>query len=79
MCRYSIVYCITVIPISVARWIGFAQEARYGANFVPAAATFAVGAIFFLSGFLNVVLFLTTRLELFDREDSEEPEAIPLS
>jgi len=32
-------------------------------NQVPAAATFAVGSVFALSGFFNVVLLLTTRPE----------------
>lgn len=61
------VYCVVVIPASVVRWIGFAQQAKYGVIFVPAAAIFAVGAIFGLSGFLNVVLLFATKPGLFGR------------
>ncbi len=61
------------------------QEAKYGSNKVPAAATFAVTSIFALSGFFNVVLVLTTRpdIKLFGGLVSESqagplPPAIPL-
>jgi len=65
---------LTVLPITIARWLGFHQQSRYGASFVPAAATFAAGAIFGLSGFLNVLL-LTTRPRLFDISRSDTPVA----
>lgn len=62
--RYPLVYAISVLPLSFARWIGFVQEAKYGRSRVHAAATFAVTSIFALSGFLNVVLVLTTRPDI---------------
>jgi hypothetical protein len=62
-CRYPLVYAISVLPLSAARWIGFVQESNHGVNRVPAAATLAVASIFALSGFFNVVLLLTTRPE----------------
>ena len=81
-CRYPLVYAVSVLPLSVARWIGFVQESNHGVNQVPAAATFAVGSIFALSGFFNVVLLLKTRpeAELFGGMISEGvlPPAGPL-
>jgi hypothetical protein len=59
--RYPLVYCISVIPLSVVRFIGFVQERNNGVEHVPSTATFAVAAIFSLSGACNVVLLLTTR------------------
>jgi hypothetical protein len=64
MHRYPLVYAISVLPLSFDRWIGWVQEAKYGRNSVPAAATFAVTSIFALSGFFNVVLVLTTRPDI---------------
>jgi hypothetical protein len=61
--RYPTLYAICVLPLSVGRWIRFVQEHRYGRSTVPAAATFAVGTIFNLSGLFNVILLLTTRPE----------------
>jgi hypothetical protein len=71
MAAYPFVYCLNILPLSVVRWIGFQREAKYGidkAN-IPAAATFAVTSIYGLSGFLNVILLLTTKPEsgLFGR------------
>ena len=81
LCRYPAVYCLIILPISIARWIGFVQEGRYGVNFVPPAAIFFGGAIFGLSGFFNVLLLLTTKSGLFGisrrRPDREEPP-VPL-
>lgn len=65
--RYPLVYAISVLPLSFARWIGFVQEAKYGRYKVPAVATFAVTSVFALSGLFNIVLLLTTRpnIQLF--------------
>lgn len=60
-------YCILVLPLSIARWVAFGQEAKRVVNSVPSAATFAVAAVFQLSGLLNVVLLVTTRPTLFQR------------
>ena len=52
------------MPLSVIRWITFVQQARHdGAHSMPAAATFISSSIFGLSGFLNVILLVTTKPE----------------
>jgi len=61
MLAYPIVYCISILPLSIARWTGFIQERGHRPNHVPSTATFAVVAIYGLSGACNVVLLLTTR------------------
>jgi len=61
MLLYPGVYCISILPFSVVRWIGFIQERGHRPNRVSATATFAVAAIYSLSGACNVVLLLTTR------------------
>ncbi|TFK44244.1 hypothetical protein BDQ12DRAFT_7819 [Crucibulum laeve] len=61
MLAYPIVYSITVLPLSVVRWVGFVQERNHGHNNIPSAATLAVCAIYGLSGACNVILLLTTR------------------
>jgi len=59
--RYPGVYCVSVLPLSIVRWIGFIQERGHRPNHVPSTATLAVAAIYGLSGACNVVLLLTTR------------------
>jgi len=61
MLAYPAVYCISILPLSVVRWIGFIQERGNRPNRVPSTATFAVVALYSLSGACNVVLLLTTR------------------
>jgi len=55
------VYCISILPLSTVRWIGFVEEQQGSGNRVSSTATFAVGAIYGLSGACNVALLLTTR------------------
>src|SRR6266511_1495618 len=64
-CRYPMAYCIIIIPLTIIRWLGFTQDIKYGVNTIPAEANFAGRALFDLSGFLNVILLLTTRPLLF--------------
>ncbi|KAI0675493.1 hypothetical protein C8Q78DRAFT_1160502 [Trametes maxima] len=55
MLLYPIVYVILLLPIAISRfteWLG---------HEVPFAVTVVCDSIFLLSGFVNVVLFLTTR------------------
>jgi hypothetical protein len=62
MVFYPLVYCITVLPASTIRWIGFMEELHGSKiNHVPSAAELGGRFIFGLSGIANVVLFLTTR------------------
>lgn len=61
-------YCISILPLSVVRWITFVHNGS-----VPGTATFIILCIYGLSGACNVVLFLTTRpnVELFGRVMTE--------
>ncbi|KAI0247661.1 hypothetical protein BJV78DRAFT_1243822 [Lactifluus subvellereus] len=52
---YPLVYIVTVLPLSIARYRDFAHHR------VPFAATISVDAIYLSSGLLNVILFSTTR------------------
>ncbi|KAJ7188924.1 hypothetical protein C8R46DRAFT_878372 [Mycena filopes] len=61
MIAYPACYCLLLIPLSVVRWIGFAQEHGGRPNRIPSAATFAVISIYGLSGASNVVLLLSTK------------------
>lgn len=61
MLAYPFVYCVSILPLSIVRWIGFIEERGSGINRVSSAATLAVGAIYGLSGACNVALLLTTR------------------
>ena len=47
--------------MSVTRWIGFVEEAKYNRNYIPSAAIFFSVTMFTLSGFFNVVLLLNTK------------------
>jgi len=60
--RYPVVYSVLIIPLSVIRWLGFANE-KSGANPTPAEYTnnLAALAVFGLSGFLNTILLLKTK------------------
>jgi hypothetical protein len=66
------------------RWTGFVQEQRGLVNTVPSAATFAVMAIFSLSGACNTILLLTTRPDagLFSKFNYDDmdfaPATVPL-
>lgn len=55
MMWYPIVYTILVVPIAAARF------AQFGGNPVPWQVTVTTGTIFMLSGFVNAILFTTTR------------------
>jgi len=48
----------------VVRWMTFVEEMKYGHSTMPSAATFSTVTIFNLSGFINVILVFTTRLNL---------------
>jgi len=61
MLAYPVVYCISILPLSVVRWIGFVQEGGHRPNHVSSTATFVIETIYCLSGVCNVVLLLTTR------------------
>jgi len=69
MLLYPIVYCISILPLSVVRWMSFDEEAKYGTSNMPPAWTFAVMTVFSLSGVFNVILVLITKpnLGLFGR------------
>ena len=58
-------YGVITIPLTIIRWLGFSQERKYGVNTIPAEANFFALALFGLSGFLNVILLLTTKPLLF--------------
>jgi hypothetical protein len=70
--RYPVVYAILILPLSVARWIGFVQESHGDKkNHVPPTALLSVQVIYCLSGLCNVVLFFLTRpsLLLFGKDE----------
>ncbi|KAF8647485.1 hypothetical protein AX16_006690 [Volvariella volvacea WC 439] len=55
---FPIVYSITILPMSIVRFIGFARERQPAEDRtpMPAAATFAVVSIYNLNGLFNVAL-----------------------
>lgn len=59
--RYPVIYSILILPLSIVRWIGFAQESGGKESHISAAATMAVISIYGLSGACNVILLLITR------------------
>ena len=74
---YPLVYAVQILPLSIARWIGFVQENRGDRkNHVPPTALIAMQVIHLLSGLANVVLFLFTRpnLLLFKKTEDEVNE-----
>jgi hypothetical protein len=63
--RYPVVYALQVLPLSVARWMGFVQEMQGDrTNHIPSTALLSVQVIYCLSGLANVVLFFLTRPNL---------------
>ncbi|KAJ7188935.1 hypothetical protein C8R46DRAFT_877398 [Mycena filopes] len=76
MIAYPACYCLLLIPLSIVRWVEFAQERGGRANTIPAAATFAVSSVYRLSGALNVLLLLSTKPNsmLFGGGQVEEEE-----
>jgi hypothetical protein len=70
ICRYPLIYSLSVTPLTVARWLEFKREWDGESNNIPGAVTFTVASIYSLSGFANVVLFASTRpdLLLFQKE-----------
>jgi len=65
---YPILYCVITLPLSVARWIEFRQEATGGEMHISPTATFICGIIFTMSGVFNAVMYLLTRTWLFRPE-----------
>jgi len=70
MLLYPVVYSVLVIPETVVRWLEFGHTVH-----IKYPATLAVQAIFDLNGFIDVVVFLSTRrgLLLFDTEEVTDP------
>jgi len=64
MLLYPIVYCVCILPLSVVRWISFEAENKPTGDSVPPPWTLTVITVFGLSGFLNVILVLTTKPNL---------------
>jgi hypothetical protein len=65
---FPLAYSIVVLPISLARWLQYSHH-------VPSAVTFFAVTVFYLSGAINVLLFLITRPELLlFRRPKELPE-----
>jgi len=58
MLLYPAAYSIVVLPLTIARWLLFSG------HHVSSAGTFFAISIFYLSGAINVVLFVFTRPEL---------------
>ncbi|KAF5320691.1 hypothetical protein D9619_001330 [Psilocybe cf. subviscida] len=56
MLIYPLVYCVSILPLSIIRWITFVNKGSESGT-----ATFIILFIYGLSGACNVVLFLTTR------------------
>jgi len=83
MFRYPAVYCVLVLPMSIVRWLTFIHDF----NSAPSVATFIVVSIFGLSGFVDVILLLTTRplaglfgeLMFRDETPTKPPSSIELS
>ncbi|KII92419.1 hypothetical protein PLICRDRAFT_89020 [Plicaturopsis crispa FD-325 SS-3] len=75
MLAYPLVYCVIVLPLSIVRWYTFDGKA------VPSVGTFFVIFVYGLSGFFNVLLFLTTRphLLLFTPRAARVVEGLPPS
>jgi hypothetical protein len=69
VCRYPLVYSIMVIPKSVTRLIDLASHSNN-----PAAETMGFQIFYTLIGFVDVVVFFTTRrgLLLFGNDELEE-------
>jgi hypothetical protein len=72
---YPLAYSLTVLPLTIARWLLFSH------HHVPSAATFFAISMFYLSGTINVLLFLITRpkLLLFPRPEELGGQEIQLT
>jgi len=72
---YPVSYAILVAPLSIVRWL---QNAGSYQELISSADSLAVGAVFGLSGIVNVVLFLLIRpnLLLFGKESIEPRSGI---
>ena len=81
LARYPIVYAVLVLPLSVARWIGFVQETHGDRkNHVPPTALLSVQVIYCLSGLANVILFFLTRpsLLLFGKDEPDNDPSMKM-
>jgi len=58
MLLYPLSYSLIILPLTVARWL------QFGHHHVPSAVTFFAISMFYLSGAINVLLFLIIRPEL---------------
>ena len=72
---YPVAYSLIVLPITIARWLLFSG------HHVSSAATFFAISIFYLSGAINVLLFLITRPELllFPRPEELDGQDVQLA
>jgi hypothetical protein len=72
---------VLILPLSVARWIGFVQETHGDRkNHVPPTALLSVQVIYCLSGLANVILFFLTRpsLLLFGKDEPDNDPSLKM-
>ncbi|KAG8726784.1 hypothetical protein FRC12_023088 [Ceratobasidium sp. 428] len=81
MLYYPLAYTILVLPLSVVRWMAFANPDLDALTMAPlGTATMVFHALYRLSGVINVVLVLGTRPNVLllgkrDRDEDEEEDA----
>ncbi|EPQ56950.1 hypothetical protein GLOTRDRAFT_26028, partial [Gloeophyllum trabeum ATCC 11539] len=63
MLAYPAVYCLTVLPTCIARWVQFYRENHDSTVATPSAATFFTEFLYRSSGLVNIILYLSTRGE----------------
>jgi len=75
MLLYPVAYSLVVLPITIARWLQFSRHD------VSSAVTFFANSMFYLSGAINVLLFLIIRpqLLLFPRPKELDGQEIQLN
>jgi len=70
---YPIVYSVVILPLSIVRWITFAQIAKFGESRISPVATFVVATLFSLSGILDALTYLVTRTRFFFPKEKDTP------
>jgi hypothetical protein len=74
-CRYPILYCVLILPLTIVRFVGFREELKTSETHRRPAPALTVMIIYSLGGVFDAALYLLTRDNVFQSDSRGDPHA----